>query len=50
VRLHQLLVILLDNALKYTSEHDSIGIKTYTEDQRVVIEVTDTGIELKMKT
>ncbi|WP_311315560.1 ATP-binding protein [Metabacillus litoralis] len=43
-RLHQLLVILLDNALKYTSERDSIGVKTYNEDHKVVIEVTDTGI------
>lgn len=43
-RLHQLLVILLDNALKYTVERDSIGVKTYNEDYKVVIEVTDTGI------
>lgn len=47
VRLHQLLVILLDNALKYTTEHDSIGVKTYIEDQKVVIEVQDTGIGIK---
>ncbi|WP_226668801.1 sensor histidine kinase [Metabacillus litoralis] len=47
VRFHQLLVILLDNALKYTSENDSIGIKTYVEDQRFVLEVTDTGIGIK---
>ncbi|SDZ26321.1 two-component system, OmpR family, sensor histidine kinase CiaH [Evansella caseinilytica] len=47
VRLHQLLVILLDNALKYTSDHDSIGIKTYVEAQKVVFEVSDTGIGIK---
>lgn len=47
VRFHQLLVILLDNALKYTSEHDSIGIKTYVEDHKFVLEVTDTGIGIK---
>ncbi|MFJ7978352.1 sensor histidine kinase [Peribacillus sp. NPDC096379] len=46
-RLHQLLVILLDNALKYTSEHDHIRVKTYAEDQKVAIEVTDTGIGIK---
>jgi len=46
-RLHQLLVILLDNALKYTGENDNIGVKTYEEDQRVVIEVSDTGIGIK---
>ena len=46
-RIHQLFVILLDNALKYTGENDSIGVKTYAEDQRVVIEVSDTGIGIK---
>ncbi len=46
-RLHQLLVILLDNALKYTSEKDSIGVKTYVEDNKIVLEVTDTGIGIK---
>ncbi|MEC1696534.1 sensor histidine kinase [Schinkia azotoformans] len=46
-RLHQLLVILLDNALKYTNEHDSIGVKTYIEDLKIVVEVTDTGIGIK---
>jgi len=44
---HQLLVILLDNALKYTSENDSIRVKTYVEDQKVAIEVSDTGIGIK---
>lgn len=47
VRLHQLLVILLDNALKYTGESDSIGVKTYTEDQKIVLEISDTGIGIK---
>ena len=47
VRLHQLLVILLDNALKYTSDDDSIGVKTYAEDHKVVLEVSDTGIGIK---
>jgi two-component system, OmpR family, sensor histidine kinase CiaH len=46
-RLHQLLVILLDNALKYTGENDSIGVKTYKEDQKIVVEVSDTGIGIK---
>ncbi|MCM3758714.1 HAMP domain-containing histidine kinase [Sporosarcina aquimarina] len=46
-RLHQLVVILLDNALKYTGEDDSIRVKTYVEDQKVVIEVSDTGIGIK---
>lgn len=47
VRLHQLLVILLDNALKYTIENDSINIKTYLEEQKAIIEVSDTGIGIK---
>lgn len=46
-RIHQLLVILLDNALKYTEEKDSIGVKTYLEDQKVVTEVSDTGVGIK---
>ncbi len=47
VRFHQLIVILLDNALKYTSEKDSIGVKTYLEDQKIVLEVSDTGMGIK---
>ncbi|MDY7224452.1 sensor histidine kinase [Halalkalibacterium halodurans] len=47
IRLHQLLVILLDNAIKYTSTHDSIGVKTYVDNQKAVIEVTDTGIGIQ---
>ncbi|HZG18348.1 MAG TPA: HAMP domain-containing sensor histidine kinase [Candidatus Bathyarchaeia archaeon] len=43
-RLHQLMVILLDNALKYTGEHDSIIVKTSVEDHKCLIEVSDTGI------
>ncbi len=46
-RIHQLLVILLDNALKYTGENDSIGIKTFYEDHRIVIEISDTGIGIR---
>lgn len=47
VRLHQLLVILLDNALKYTRDQDSIGVKTYEEDHKIVFEISDTGIGIK---
>lgn len=47
VRLHQLLIILIDNALKYTGDHDSIGVKTYVEDHKIVLEVSDTGIGIK---
>ena len=40
----QLLVILLDNSIKYTEAKDSIIIKTYKQDGKAVIEVIDTGI------
>ena len=40
----QLLVILLDNSIKYTEEKDNIEIKTYKQDGKAVIEVIDTGI------
>ncbi|WP_312114665.1 sensor histidine kinase [Brevibacillus reuszeri] len=43
-RLHQLLVILLDNALKYTNENGSIYVSCKREGQRVVVLVRDTGI------
>lgn len=43
-RLHQLLVILLDNALKYTSEGGKIYVSCKREGQRVAVMVKDTGI------
>lgn len=43
-KIHQLLVILLDNAIKYTEARDSIKISTYLKDNKCVIEVADTGI------
>ena len=43
-QIHQLLIILLDNAIKYTEKNDQIKIKTYLKDNKCVIEVCDTGI------
>lgn len=43
-RIHQLLVILLDNAIKYTEKGDSIEICTSAKDNKFVLEVKDTGI------
>lgn len=43
-KINQLLVILLDNAIKYTAEGDNIEINTYSKDGKCVIEVADTGI------
>ena len=43
-RIYQVIVILLDNAIKYTEVGDEISIKTYLKDGKCVIEVIDTGI------
>ncbi len=43
-RIHELIVILLDNAIKYTKEGDTIEIATFLKDNKCVIEVKDTGI------
>ncbi len=43
-KIKQLLVILLDNALKYTEENDEIIICTRNRDDKCFIEVKDTGI------
>ena len=38
------MIILMDNALKYTEENDSIEINTSTSKDECVIEIKDTGI------
>lgn len=43
-KFYQLIVILLDNAIKYTESNDKIEICTYEKDNKCVIEVKDTGI------
>ena len=43
-KINQLMVILLDNAIKYTNNGDKIVIKTYPKDGKLNIEVQDTGI------
>ena len=43
-KLHQLIVILLDNALKYTETGDTITISTNLKDNKCIIQVKDTGI------
>lgn len=42
-RVHQLIVILLDNALKYTDEQGSIQLKARRDKNNLIIEVADTG-------
>ncbi len=43
-KINQLMIIVLDNAIKYTAENDKIEIKTYVKDGKCVIEVADSGI------
>ncbi len=43
-KINQLIVILLDNAIKYTSENDKIDVRTYMKDGKCVIEIIDTGV------
>lgn len=43
-KIKQLLVILLDNALKYTEDGDSIEIDAHNVEDKVFINVKDTGI------
>lgn len=43
-RINQLIVIILDNAIKYTAEKDEIQIKSYSKDGKCIIEIIDTGI------
>ena len=48
-RIQQVLIILLDNAIKYTEKGDSITIATFAKDGRCTIEVRDTGIGISDK-
>lgn len=43
-KLKEVLIILLDNSIKYTEENDEIEVKTYKKDNKCVLEVIDTGI------
>ncbi len=49
-KISQLIVILLDNAIKYTSSSDTITIKTYNKDGKFNLEVADTGIGMSKET
>jgi signal transduction histidine kinase len=43
-RLKQIVIGLLDNAIKYTQEGGQITLKVYVADRHAVFEVIDTGI------
>lgn len=49
-RIHQLLVIVLDNAIKYTESKDKIEICTYEKENKCIIEIKDTGIGISDET
>jgi len=44
VRFSQVLINLIDNAVKYTPENGSVTVKVYTEDGHVRFDIIDTGI------
>src|SRR5438552_5028504 len=44
LRLKQIVVNLVDNAIKYTGPGGSVSVSTFPQDGRVVLEVADTGI------
>ncbi|MBL7999432.1 MAG: HAMP domain-containing protein, partial [Candidatus Kapabacteria bacterium] len=43
-RLHQVLLNVIDNAIKYTREGGSVGVKLWVENTQTLISVSDTGI------
>lgn len=43
-KISQLMVILLDNAIKYTSSGDKIEVHTLSKEGKCIIEVIDTGV------
>jgi PAS domain S-box-containing protein len=49
MHLKQILYNLLNNAVKFTPEHGSISVAAHTEDDRVHISVTDTGVGIRQE-
>lgn len=43
-KIHEVLIILLDNALKYTEKSDTIEICSFAKDSKYVLEIKDSGI------
>lgn len=46
-KLRQLILILLDNAFKYTRRYDSIHIHAYERGDEIIISIRDSGIGIK---
>ena len=49
-KIHELLVIVLDNSIKYTEKGDMITIKTEEKDGKLKITIADTGIGINEET
>lgn len=43
-KIKQLLVIVLDNALKYTEENDTIDVDIHNHEEKLIMNIKDTGI------
>jgi len=48
-KLHQLLVILLDNAMKFTTENGSIHVKCEAKNHSALLEIADNGIGIRQE-
>ena len=48
-RFRQLLINLMDNAIKFTSENGWVKIKTYKEDDKFNIFISDNGVGISKK-
>lgn len=48
-KIKQLLVIVLDNALKYTEENDTIDVDIHNHEEKLIMNIKDTGIGISDK-
>lgn len=46
-RIRQVFINVIDNAIKYSSEGDTITIKAQEKDNRIIVSVKDTGVGIK---
>lgn len=46
-RIRQVFINVIDNAVKYSSAGDTVTIKTFAEDGKIIVSVADTGVGIK---
>ncbi|MBO4877460.1 MAG: HAMP domain-containing protein [Ruminococcus sp.] len=46
-RIRQVFINVIDNAIKYSSDGDTITIKAHEKDNRIIVSVKDTGVGIK---